>query len=113
MRAAPWARVRRASGTISDSSYSSTAPKPLHAGQAPRGLLKEKKLGASAGAGVPQEEQVGCSEKRRRSPLSSVTATPSPSLKAVATASVSRLRLADDAATRSPKIGRASGREKV
>src|SRR3989442_14213492 len=86
---------------MSDSSYSSTAPKPLHAGQAPRGLLKEKKEGASAGVGVPQEEQVGCSEKRRRSPLSSVTATPSPSLKAVATASVSRPRLASDAAPRS------------
>src|SRR5690349_22185318 len=74
---------RPRSGTMSDSSYSSTAPKPLHPGQAPRGLLKEKSAGVGAGAGVPQLEQVGCSEKRRREPFDSARATPSPSLNAV------------------------------
>src|SRR5438309_11473593 len=89
---APWARLLRVSGTMSDSSYSSTAPNPLQPGHAPRGLLNENRIGARAGAGVPQFEHVGCSEKRRRSPLWSARATPSPSLKAVATASASRPR---------------------
>src|ERR1051325_3945530 len=62
---------------MSDSSYSSTAPNPLHPGHAPRGLLKENRMGVSAGAAVPQLEHVGCAEKRRRSPFSSATATPS------------------------------------
>jgi len=88
-------------GTMSDSSYSRTAPKPLHPGQAPRGLLNENRIGVSAGAAVPQFEQVGWAEKRRRSPLSSATATPSPSLKAVATASASRPRVASEAGRRS------------
>src|SRR5213082_2295763 len=91
----------RGSGTISDSSYSSTAPNPLHPGHAPRGLLKENRIGESAGAAVPQLEHVGCAEKRRRSPFSSAIATPSPSLKAVATASVRRPRFGSDADRRS------------
>src|SRR4029077_11185201 len=86
---------------MSDSSYSRTAPKPLHPGQAPRGLLNENKIGVSGGAAVPQFEHVGGDEKRRRSPLSSATATPSPSLKAVATASASRPRVASDGGSRS------------
>src|SRR5438128_7376826 len=99
---------------MSDSLYSKTAPKPLHPGQAPRGLLNENRIGVSGGAAVPQLEQVGWAEKRRRSPLSSATATPSPSLKAVATASASRPRVASDAGRRSTtKIGRASCRERV
>src|SRR5256886_11208283 len=77
---------------MSDSSYSSTAPKPLQLGQAPRGLLKEKSVGVSTGAAQPQAEQAGCSEKRRRSPLLRASATPSPSLNAVAIASARRLR---------------------
>src|SRR5258708_11770594 len=89
---APSATDRRRSGTINDSSYSSTAPKPLQPGQAPRGLLKEKSAGVGAGAGVAQFEQVGCSEKRRREPLFEATATPSPPLKALAAASARRPR---------------------
>src|SRR2546423_7825689 len=85
---------------MSDSSYSSTAPNPLHPGHAPRGLLNENRIGVSAGAAVPQLEQVGCAEKRRRSPFSRATATPSPSLNAVATASVRRARVGSDAAQR-------------
>src|SRR5712691_11738177 len=92
---APWARDRPGSGTTSVSSYSSPAPKPLHPGQAPRGLLKENSAGVSTGPAVPQREHVGCWEKRRRDPLSSATATPSPSLNAVATASASRPRRRD------------------
>src|ERR1051325_9606929 len=75
----PAAIERRGSGTISDSSYSSTAPNPLQMGQAPRGLLKEKSAGMRTGAAQPHDEQAGGSEKRRRSPLLSVTATASPS----------------------------------
>src|SRR5437763_958743 len=86
---------------MSDSSYSSTAPKPLHPGQAPRGLLKENRIGVSAGAAVAQCEHVWLSEKRRRSPFSSATATPSPSLNAVATASASRPRFPSEAGSRS------------
>src|SRR5438309_11159461 len=89
---APWARLLRVSGTMSDSSYSSTAPNPLHPGHAPRGLLKENRMGVSAGAGVAQCEHVGCSEKRRRSPVSSATDPRSPSLNALAAASASRPR---------------------
>src|SRR2546423_3780124 len=77
---------------MSDSSYSSTAPKPLQVGHAPRGLLKEKSVGVSAGAAQPQAEQAGWSEKRRRSPLLSASATPSPSLNAVAIASANSAR---------------------
>src|SRR5439155_1125938 len=51
---APWTRLFLGSGAMSDSSYSSTAPKPLHTGQAPRGLLNENRIGARAGAAVPQ-----------------------------------------------------------
>ena len=36
---------------MSDSSYSSVAPKPLHWLQAPRGLLKEKSAGVTVAAG--------------------------------------------------------------
>ncbi len=99
-RSAAWSSR---SGTINDSSYSSTAPKPLQPGQAPRGLLKEKSVGVGAGAGVPQFEQVGCSEKRRREPLLEATATPSPSLKAVATASARRPCAPSVAARRSTR----------
>src|SRR5258708_10014953 len=84
---APSATDRRRSGTINDSSYSSTAPKPLQPGQAPRGLLKEKSASVGAGADGPQLEHVGCSETRRRAPFGSATATPSTSLNAVATPS--------------------------
>src|SRR6266550_5379038 len=98
---APAASERFGSGTINDSSYSSTAPKPLQLGHAPRGLLKEKSVGVSTGAAQPHAEQAGCSEKRRRSPLLSASATPSPSLNAVATASASRLRFSSAAAIRS------------
>src|SRR5438093_7137402 len=86
---APWASDRFGSGTINDSSYSSTAPKPLQVGHAPRGLLKENRVGVSSGAAQPQAEQAGCAEKRRRSPVLRASATPSPSLNAVATASAS------------------------
>ena len=40
--------------TISDSSYSNTAPKPLQLEHAPRGLLKEKSAGVTVTAGVSQ-----------------------------------------------------------
>ena len=42
---APSRSVRSGFGTITERSYSSTAPNPLHVGHAPRGLLNEKKLG--------------------------------------------------------------------
>ena len=64
---APWARLqRRGRQTTSDSSYSSTAPKPLQSGQAPRGLLKEKRAGVTTAAGVSQALQAGDSVKRSR-----------------------------------------------
>src|SRR5207244_604326 len=44
---------------MSDSSYSSTAPKPLQAGHAPRGLLKENRIGVSAGAAAPDQHPAG------------------------------------------------------
>ena len=50
---APVESVRDPSGTISRSSYSSTAPNPLHVSQAPRGLLNEKSCGDGAGRRVP------------------------------------------------------------
>src|SRR6478672_3827263 len=50
---APSRRVRDGYGTMSVSSYSSVAPKPLHRLQAPRGLLKEKSCGVGPGARVP------------------------------------------------------------
>src|SRR3989442_14115649 len=87
---------------MSDSSYSRTAPKPLHPGQAPRGLLNENRIGVSAGAAVPQFEHVGWDENRRRSPLSSATATPSPSLKAGATPAASRPPGASGSGQRAP-----------
>ena len=59
----------------------------------------------STAPGVPQCEQAGCSEKRRRVPLSSATATPSPSLNAVATASARRLRLSASRAGDPPPPG--------
>src|SRR5204863_6939004 len=98
---APPASDAVGSGTISDSSYSRIAPKPLHVGHAPRGLLKENSVGVSTGAAQPHAEHAGCSEKRRRSPLFNANATPSPSLNAVATAAASRLRLSSAAAIRS------------
>src|SRR5256885_15946990 len=88
---------------MSDSSYSSTAPKPLQLGQAPRGLLKEKSVGVSTGAAQPQAEQAGGSEKRRRSPLLRASATPSPSLNAVAIASARRPPVGSGPSKRSPK----------
>src|SRR5256885_17212793 len=75
---APSASDVPAFGTMRDSSYSSTAPKPLHVGHAPRGLLKEKSVGVSTGAAQPQAEQAGGSEKRRRAPLVSARGAPSP-----------------------------------
>src|SRR5918999_3884761 len=90
---APWVRLFSGSQTINDSSYSSTAPKPLQLEHAPRGLLKENNAGVTNAAGVSQLLQAGNSVKRvRPEPVSgcSTTAIPSPSSKAVATASVSR-----------------------
>ncbi len=43
---APWARERSSSGTISSGSTSSSVPIPVHFGQAPNGLLKEKDRGS-------------------------------------------------------------------
>jgi hypothetical protein len=53
MSIAPEASVRDGSHTISPSSYSSTAPNPLHVSHAPRGLLNEKSCGDGAGRRVP------------------------------------------------------------
>ena len=96
---------------MSDSSYSSTAPNPLHRGQAPRGLLNEKSCGDGAGrhrAVVGTLETLGepCGTRRERAsaapawdrasppaaPRSSTRTThvPSPSRNAVATASARR-----------------------
>src|ERR1041384_2045803 len=50
---APSRSDRDAYGMISDSSYSSVAPKPLHRLHAPRGLLNEKSCGVGDGARVP------------------------------------------------------------
>ena len=97
-RSAAWSRDRSrprrgsasGSGTISDSSYSSTAPKPLQPAQAPRGLLNEKRAGVTDAAGVSQALQAGNSVKRSRPLSCSATATPSPSWNAVAIASRQR-----------------------
>ena len=52
---------------MSDSSYSSTAPKPLHAAQAPRGLLNEKSAGVERRGGrVALAAASGCSVNRSR-----------------------------------------------
>ena len=51
---------------MSDSSYSSIAPKPLHCGHAPRGELKEKSCGVGAGAVVPSFGHSNRSVKRSR-----------------------------------------------
>ena len=95
---------------ISASSYSSTAPKPLHVGHAPRGLLNEKSCGVGVGARVPSYGHSKRSVYMSRdtgvasSPCvpdparpaamgdaSSTTASPSPSRNAVPTASARRL----------------------
>ena len=101
-RSAAWSRGRSrpppgscpGSQMISESSYSRTAPNPLQLEQAPRGLLKEKSAGVTVAAGVSQLLQAGNSVNRVRPvvgcPPCSTMATPSPSWKAVASASVSR-----------------------
>ncbi len=73
---APSESARLGSGTISDSSYSSTAPNPLHAAQAPRGLLNEKSAGDGARAGVSHALQLGCSVNRSRPASCTTTAMP-------------------------------------
>ena len=64
---------------MSDSSYSSVAPKPLQVEQAPRGLLKEKSAGVTVAAGVSHALQAGYRVKRRRPASRRAMATPSPS----------------------------------
>ena len=98
---APSARLRPGSGTTSDSSYSSTAPKPLQAPHAPRGLLNEKSAGVTVAAGVSHTLQAGQRVKRRRPPSCIASAMPSPSWNATATASESRPSDAADPPRRS------------
>src|SRR5581483_6711518 len=59
---------------MSDSSYSSVAPNPLHVGHAPRGLLNEKSCGVGAGARVPSYGHSKRSVKRSRTPLGDASA---------------------------------------
>src|SRR5919107_4468551 len=81
---APSARLFAGSHTISDSSYSRTAPNPLQLEQAPRGLLKEKSAGVTDAAGVSQLLQAANSVNRSRPVWCNTNAIPSPSWKAVA-----------------------------
>src|SRR3954471_18057887 len=99
---APSRREREGYGTISDSSYSSVAPKPLHRSHAPRGLLNENSCGVGAGARVPSLAHSYRSVKRADATgllptlgtstgsVNMMTQSPSPSRKAVPTASGKR-----------------------
>ncbi len=89
---APSRSDRSGSGTIRDSSYSSTAPNPLQPGHAPRGLLNENRPGVSGIEAVPQSVHRGCCEKRSRSSPARTSAMPSPSANASASESASRAR---------------------
>ena len=112
---APSARLRAGSGTTSDSSYSSIAPKPLHWAQAPRGLLNENRAGVTVAAGVSQALQAGNRVNRSRSVPEasggcSTTAIPSPSWNAVAIDSVRRPATEASATSRSTTTSSSSAR---
>jgi hypothetical protein len=79
-------------GTISDSSYWSTAPKPVHSGQEPYGLLKEKSCGEGRANSISGwSGQRKRSVKRKADPSSRITAaSPSPSASACCSESASR-----------------------
>ena len=106
-------RCARGRERSSASSYSSTAPKPLHVGHAPRGLLNENSCGVGAGARVPsfghskrsvKREPRRPARRRTASATGSVnrmTASPSPSRNAVPTASASRPRASAPTTSRS------------
>ena len=64
------------SGTILSSSTTARSPKPWHSGQAPWGLLKEKRLGKGSSAGSRQALHSSLSEKRNSRPSSRPDAGP-------------------------------------
>ena len=67
---------------------------PSQAGQAPAGLLKEKRRGVISGKVVPQVGQANFSENRMSSPSSGeILTSPPVSLAASSTESVSRWRM--------------------
>src|SRR5829696_6682374 len=70
---APSARLFAGSQTISDSSYSRTAPKTVQLEQAPLGLLNEKRAGVTGTAGVSQVLQAGNSVYRSRETLAATS----------------------------------------
>ena len=83
------------SGTMRCSSMNWLKPRPVQAGQAPRGLLKENSCGDSSGTEIPHRWQAADSLNSTSSPLSGnrATMTPSPRATAVLTDSSRRRRM--------------------
>ena len=71
-------------------SASNDAPSPMHAGQAPKGLLNEKIPGTGFGSEIPQVGHAKCTLYIYSSPsITAAITIPSPSFNAVSTESVS------------------------
>ncbi|OPZ58970.1 MAG: hypothetical protein BWY88_00880 [Synergistetes bacterium ADurb.Bin520] len=104
----PSLKERLLSGITSSGSNSRVMPSPVHAGQAPWGLLKEKSRGCSSGRLIPQSGQALRREKNSsRSPPSSMRRAmrlPPEVSRAVSTLSAMRFRLSGATSTRSMTI---------